>query len=125
MSCCPGVYNLCIYQGSTVNLVFIWSTGNCCGCGTVGASSNPVDLTGYTATMQFRPFTGSPVLLYDASSDIILGGVAGTITLTISATDTETFTWGPAVYDLLLTDSSGNVTALLKGSVNVTAGVST
>ena len=68
-------------------------------------------------------------LLYDASSNIILGGTAGTIELTIPATTTENFPiganpWFSGFYDLLLTDSVGNVTPLLRGTVTVTPAVS-
>jgi hypothetical protein len=117
-----GTYNLQINQFATFEKVFIWIAGFC-GCGTVGATSGPVDLTGYTAALQIRPFALSTTILYDASSNITLGGTAGTITLDIPATATALFTWWNGVYDLILTDSSGNVTRLLQGSVIVTPGV--
>lgn len=117
-----GTYSLCINQYATYEKVFIWIAGTC-GCGTVGATSGPVDLTGYTANMQFRSNPLSTTILYDASSDITLGTTNGTITLTIPASATTTFTWWSALYDLILTDSSGNVTRLLQGSVTVTPGV--
>jgi hypothetical protein len=123
-ACGTGTYNLCINQGATYTKVFVWTAG-ACPCGTVGAAPSAVDLTGYTATMQFRPFPLSTTLLYDASSNITLGGVNGTITLVIPAANTETFTWWQGVYDLLLTDSSGNATRLLMGSISVSPGVST
>jgi hypothetical protein len=119
-----GAYNICIYQGQTYSKTFIWSAGTCCGAGTVGATPIPVDLTGYTANLQIRPFAGSTTLLYDASTNIVLGGVTGTIVLTIPSIVTETFTWPNGVYDLFLTDSSGNVTPLLAGMVTVTPAVS-
>jgi hypothetical protein len=117
-----GTYSLCINQYATFEKVFIWTAGMC-GCGTAGASSGPVDLTGYTAALQIRPFELSTTILFDASSDIVLGGTAGTISLSIPATDTATFTWWVGVYDLLMTDSSGIATRLLQGSVTVTPGV--
>jgi hypothetical protein len=124
-ACCgPGAYNLCIYQGATVSQVFLWTAGAGCCPPPVGASPNAVDLTGYTAVMQFRNYYGGP-LLYDASSDLVLGGVAGTITLTIPAATTETFTWYQAVYDLLLTSSQGVTTPLLAGTVMIQPSVST
>jgi hypothetical protein len=89
----------------------------------VGASSGPVDLTGYTANLQIRAFPLSATILFDASGDIVLGGTAGTITLTISATDTANFTWWQGVYDLLMTNSAGVSTRLLQGSVTVKPGV--
>jgi hypothetical protein len=122
--CCGvGAYNICVNQGATLILVFTWTAGGC-GCGTVGASPQAVDITGYTAAMQFRTYYGGS-LLYDASSNITLGGVLGTITLIIPATTTETFTWYQGVYDLLMTSSQGIVTRLLAGNVSVSQGVTT
>jgi hypothetical protein len=124
MNCGTGTYNLCINQGATYTRVFIWSAGACCCTGTAGASPSPVDLTGYTAALQIRAYTlPTAPLLYDASADLTLGGTAGTITLTIDATDTEGFTWFQGFYDLLLTSAQGVVTRLLSGSVSVSSGV--
>ncbi len=125
MSFLPGAYNLQIYQNATYILPLIWSTGNCACMGTVGVSASPVDLTGYTATMQFRAYAPGGTLYFDASSEIVLGGVSGTITLTIPDTVTATFSWPSAVYDLILTSSSNVAVALLSGAVTVTPGVST
>jgi len=117
-----GTYPLCINQYATFTRVFIWTAGMC-GCGTVGASSGPVDLTGYTANLQIRPFPLSTTINYDASANITLGGTAGTISLAIPAASTATFTWWVGVYDLILTSAAGVVTRLLQGSVTVTPGV--
>jgi hypothetical protein len=124
MNCGTGTYNLCINQGATFTRIFVWTAGQC-GCGTVGASSGPMDLTGFTAALQIRQFQLSTTVLYDASSNITLGGVAGTITLVIPAANTETFTWWQGVYDLLLTSAAGVATRLLMGSVTVSPAVST
>ena len=123
-----GAWNLQIYQNATFTEVFTWLAGACsCTAGGIpyGQISTPVDLTGYTALMQFRQFAPAGTLLYDASVNITLGGIAGTITVTIPNTVTSSFTWTNAVYDLLLTSSSGVATALLSGTVTVTPGVST
>lgn len=115
-----GSYNLCINQGATYARTFIWTSGTCCGQGTVGATPIPVDLTGYTAELQIRSYQNPAApLLYDASGDIVLGGTAGTIALTIDATDTAAMTWFSGYYDLKLTDSSGVATRLLQGSVTI------
>lgn len=116
-----GTLNLTFNQYATFQTVLVW-IGSGCGCSTVGASSGPIDLTGYTAAMQIRPFPNGPVL-YDASGDITLGGVAGTISLNIPAADTATMTWWMGQYDLLLTSSQGISTRLLMGSVTVIPGV--
>ena len=117
----PGTdtFTLLINQGATYERVFFWSQG---GCLLVGGPL-PVNLIGFTANMQIRAAPLSPTVLYDASDDIVLGGVYGTITLTIDATDTETFTWWQGYYDLLLTSAGGQVTRLLSGSVLVSPGV--
>lgn len=122
---CNFTYNICLAQYASYNQTFIWTTGGCVPCGTVGATGVPVDLTGYTAMMQIRPWAGSPTLLYDASSDITLYGITGEFTINISAADTSTFTWPQAVYDLLMTDPYGNVTRLMSGTVTVSTGVTT
>lgn len=119
--CCIANYNFCIDQNATLLKVFTWLTQACCNA--VGSAPAPVDLTGYTANMQIRPFAQSTNVLYDASADITLGGPLGTITLEIPASATAGFTWWTGVYDLLLTDPSGFVTRLLSGTVTVCPGV--
>ena len=127
----PATYPLTIYQGQTFTQVIVWTAGP----GLAGAYPNqtppvgstpiPVDLTGYTATMQFRPYQSpSAPLYYDASGDIILGGVAGTISLSIPSVATEDFTWFSAYYDLFLTASDGTQTPLLTGAVTIQPAVS-
>jgi tRNA threonylcarbamoyladenosine modification (KEOPS) complex Pcc1 subunit len=54
---------------------------------------------------------------------IALGGTAGTITLTVSATDTAAVTAGEYVYDIELVSGSGTVTRLLQGCFTVDAEV--
>jgi hypothetical protein len=117
----PGTYNLSINQGATFAQVFTWTTSPTTSA--VGAASAPVNVTGYTASMQFRAYPLSTTILYDASANLVLGGAAGTITLTIPAATTQTFTWWNGVYDLILTDPAGVVTRLLQGTVVVTAAV--
>lgn len=82
-----------------------------------GSKGDPINLTGFTALMQFRETAKSTVILLDASQYIVLGGAAGTIVLTIPATVTATIDWNAAVYDLELTspDVAPVVTRLLRG----------
>jgi len=127
----PGTYNITIYQGQTYTQIIVWTAGP----GLAGAYPNqtpavgstpiPVDLTGYTATMQIRAaqLLIGP-LYYDASGDIILGGTAGTITLSIPSTATEDFNWFNGWYDLFLTSSQGVQTPLLAGTVTIQQAVS-
>lgn len=124
INCCVATDDLCINQGATYTRAWIWEVSQCCNTGTAGAAPAPMDLTGYTASMQIRPFPLSTALLYDASADIVLGGITGTVTLTIDAQDTEGFTWWAGVYDLLLTNpATGVTTRFLEGTVEVSPGV--
>jgi tRNA threonylcarbamoyladenosine modification (KEOPS) complex Pcc1 subunit len=85
-----------------------------------------VNLTGYTARMQVRATLESASTLVElttANSRIALGGTAGTITLTISATDTAGLTAGRGVYDLELVSGSGIVTRLLQGVATISRNV--
>ena len=94
--------------------------------------NTPVDLTGYTARMEIKDKIGGTVLASADSADtpldildIAIDTTGKTITLTISATDTAEIAWKRGVYDLEMVSSSGVVTAILTGSVNVTREVTT
>jgi tRNA threonylcarbamoyladenosine modification (KEOPS) complex Pcc1 subunit len=63
------------------------------------------------------------VQLTTANSRISLGGAAGTVNLTIAATDTANLTPGLYVYDLELVSSANVVTRLIEGNFNVRAEV--
>lgn len=113
-----GTYNLCIEQGATFTRVFTWQTGT---PGCPPKNLVPVDLTTFSAILQIRATINSTEVLYEASTalgNIVLGGVTGTITLTISAVDTADFTWTRGVYNLNM-DSGGTVTRLIQGAVAV------
>jgi hypothetical protein len=111
----PSELDLAIYTGVTFTKEFIWK---------VGTPPEPVDLTGYTADMKIVDLDGSLLIeLSTSNGRITLGGVAGTIDLLITATDTKNLIAKTYVYDLLLT-SGAVVTGLLRGSVTVTLSVS-
>ena len=107
-----GKLNLVIEQGTTFNPVLTYAD----------AAGTAIDLTGYTARMQIRLKRTSTAFLHELTTEgvgITLGGVAGTIALLISATDTTAFTFTTAVYDLELITAGGIVTRLLQGSVTL------
>jgi hypothetical protein len=123
LNCCVDTYNLCINQGATYSKVFTW-WGPVCVFGQL--QRGPVNLTGYTGALQIRPYALSTTILYDASSNLVINGPAGQITLTIPASATEDFTWWNGVYDLLLTSADGSYSQrLAQGKVQVSPGVST
>ncbi len=129
MNCaCPGsceafAFDLCIQQWATYLQAFTWLSPQVVANGS--QQQLPVDLTGYTATLQIRPFPLATTILYDASSNITLGGPTGIITITIPAATTGGFTWYAGVYDLLLTNPAGTTYRFTQGDVTVSAGVST
>ena len=106
------VYDLYIEQGATFTQPLVWNDG----------AGDPVDLTGYTARMQFRSSVNSSTVLFSATTEngrIALGGSLGTVDITIDADDTAAFGFVSAVYDLELESASGFVTRLLEGGVEV------
>ena len=108
-------YDITIEQGATFSQVITYKE-----------SGVAINLTGYTARMQVRSTLESAtsvVELTTANSRIALGGAAGTITLTISATDTAALTAGRGVYDLELVSGSGIVTRLLQGVATISRNV--
>lgn len=107
-------HNITIEQGATFTLNATWKA----------ADGTPVDLTGYSARMQARQTYASATTvlnLTSAGGNIALGGTAGTVVVTISATATAALTapWA-GVYDLELVSAGGVVTRLLEGSARVT-----
>ena len=108
-------YDILIEQGATYSQVITYKEAGVA-----------VNLTGYTARMQVRATLESASTLVElttANSRITLGGSAGTITLTISATDTAALTAGRGVYDLELVSGSGIVTQLLQGVATISRNV--
>ena len=129
MSCCSAYrFDLCIKQWADYLQAFTWLSPQAVPNGSQQVL--PVNLTGYTATLQIRPYPLATSILYDASSNITFGGPTGDpstgiITIDIPAANTSTFTWWAGVYDLLLTNLAGTVYRFTQGNVTVSPGVST
>jgi len=117
MSCSiSGVYNISCDQGATFSRVITWTD----------SARSPYNITGYTARMHVRPnvtANTTAITLTTENGRIALGGTAGTVTLTIAATDTANLTAGLYVYDLELVSSANVVTRLIEGNFNVKAEV--
>ena len=64
------------------------------------------------------------ITLTTSNSRITMGGVAGTIILTISATDSAALSVGDGVYDLEITDSNGKVDRIMEGTYSIRGNVS-
>lgn len=105
-------YDILIEQGATFVLPITWKDPN----------GDPIDITNYSARMQIRRTVKASEVLLSLTSDdgdIELGGVAGTIVVTIPATVTDTLLVTRGVYDLELESDSGVVTRLIQGVATV------
>jgi hypothetical protein len=101
-----GSYNIVARQGSTFNLNF-----------TIDTDGTVWNLTNSSAAMQVRKSTTSStaILSLTSSSGITLGGTAGTVAMTASASTMAALPAGTWVYDIELTSSNGTVYAILQG----------
>ena len=106
----PGKLNLTCPQGSTFSKTLTYKI-----------DSSPVNLTGYSSSLQVREFhySNNYIASLNQTSGITLGGSAGTIDVLISASDTESFVPGSYVYDLEIA-VGGTVTRLIEGKFHVT-----
>lgn len=111
----PGHLDLDLYQGATFSYVLTWEV-----------DGDPVNLTSYTARLQARTTadaTSTALSLTTSGGGIALGGAAGTITITRSATQTAALTPGRYLYDLELESAGGSVTRLVEGELIISAEV--
>ena len=109
-----GSFDFTIEQGATFNLLMTWEINNVA-----------INLTGYTARLKARvdvEDTEVILSLTTENSGIALGGAAGTITFTQTATQTALLQTGSFVYDLELITGS-TVTRLLQGELIISAEV--
>lgn len=108
-----GEYNILCEQGTTFVRVFSIEEPD------PGDDSIyiPMDLTGYTARMHVRRTVESSdyiISLTTENNRISIVGLAGEITLTLSAEETAEIT-SSGVYDLEIIDSGGIVSRPIKG----------
>lgn len=112
MSCCPpaGLYNIIADQGATLSRTVTWKD----------SAKNPINITGYTARMHVRELVTSASTVLELTTEnnrITLGGTAGTITLTVSASTMAGLTAGKYVYDLeLVAPVTGVVSRIIQGN---------
>lgn len=106
-------YDILIEQGATFKLMLRWKD----------SEGDPIDLTGYAARMQVRPFVLSDEVLLSLTDDsdggITLGGVEGTIEIEAEADQTELIGSRKGVYDLELVTPQDDVIRLVQGTVQI------
>jgi tRNA threonylcarbamoyladenosine modification (KEOPS) complex Pcc1 subunit len=105
-------HNFLIEQGTTFTKSFIWKD----------SAGDVINLTGFTARMQFRQNVSSSSILLSATTEnskIVITGAEGKVTINLSASDTAALTFSTAVYDLELISSASEVTRLVGGTVTL------
>jgi hypothetical protein len=111
-------YNLLIIRGTQYSKTALWRQKI--------SPFTPYDLTGYTARMEMRkepinPSDTSPEaadLVLTSADGILLGGVAGTIVITITAIQTRLLSCN-GVYELKLYQEGAAIINFLHGSFTV------
>jgi hypothetical protein len=92
------------------------------------SSGTVVNLTGYaSAEMDLRenPDAADPIIsLTTANNRIALGGSAGTVVLSITASDTASLTAQDGVFDLEIVSGTGVVSRLIEGTYSVRRNIS-
>lgn len=108
-----GQYQIVLEQGATYSQVFEWRD----------ESAALIDVTGMTAEMQLRRSYDSPdpMITLTDTGGIALGGVLGTVTVTLpSAFTADLSPEVRGVYDIILTASGGGaITRFLEGPFRV------
>jgi hypothetical protein len=102
-----GIYKAFIEQGATFELVCTWRNPD----------RTPINLTGYSATMTAATTKGAAKVIdvSDVTGEIVLGGAAGTVSVTIPASATSLLAPGAYVYEINLASPGGIVTRMIEG----------
>ena len=106
------VSNLTVNAGTTFSQVFTLESA---------ATNSATDLTGFTAAAQMRKHPGA-----SSATDFnttIINATSGQIRVGLTTSQTSVLKPGRFMYDVLITDSSGEVTRVLEGAVLVREGV--
>lgn len=109
-------YNVVVDQGADWFLNVTYDQPN----------GTPVDITDYTAELQFRSLPNDPVAVLTLTTDegITITGVEGLIAIHATAAQTRAIDEGIYYYDLEITaPSTGVVTRIIQGQADVSAEV--
>tara|TARA_Y100000816_G_C26026610_1_gene537241 strand:+ start:631 stop:966 length:336 start_codon:yes stop_codon:yes gene_type:complete len=86
------------------------------------SNGNVLSLSGYSALAQIRKTYDSSTVA--ATFSVAITAATGQITLTLTDVQTGSLSQGRYVYDVVITDSSGDKTRVLEGRATVTPSVS-
>lgn len=114
-----GNYDIVVERGAVFNRVLTWRDAN----------NSLVNLSGYTARLHVKKAFSDASTVFEMTTEngrITLGGAAGTITLYISANDTDDIIAETCVYDLkLVPANTNNAVRLVEGTFDVVPQVTT
>jgi hypothetical protein len=102
--------DICILKGQTFNQTLFWETGE---------PSTPVNLAGYTGSMEIKTHPKSPdniLILTTTNGRMVLNEQTGSIRLTLSANETSAVNVDEGVHRVYLTNGSV-VTRIFQGKV--------
>lgn len=86
----------------------------------------PIDLTGATAKMQVRDTKGGSKLAFTLTSPsggISIDGPEGTLSVTITPTQTNKLFYPKSSYDIMVVDSNGNKIKMMEGFMTLSRSV--
>lgn len=86
------------------------------------SSGAAIDLTGFTAKMQIRPYVSSDFVLLEGTSSngvLQITPLLGRIEINFTPEQTKQLLYTKSVYDLFITSPSGFVTKVLYGTIEV------
>lgn len=104
------IHHFTINKGATFKKTALWTD----------AANLPIDLTGYAGRMHLRrniDDVDPAVILTTENNKILLGGVEGTVLITLSPAETLSLS-GTYVYDLEL-EKDGYVKRLFQGRITI------
>lgn len=79
-----------------------------------------LNVNGYTAKLQVRPYEDSSDVLFEMSTENDkISTVDGTVKLIFAAADLQGVTWLAGVYDIKVTSSGGKSTRIMEGKFYV------
>lgn len=106
------IVDITMEQGATFEMSFVWANDE--------AGTQPIDLTGAQMRMQVRRQQQSDVLIEAVSpTEIVLGGLSGTVAVTITDEVTSLLPLKKCRYDMEAEMPDGKVHRVIEGSVTV------